>query len=433
MKKIIIAIIFFSFYTNIKAQERKTIIKGWTSYSQSIDVSKLESLEFRISAFLKNGNNKQSGNSALWVRIDKKNKSTGFFRNDAYNDNLNVSNKWKKFEIEGVIDKDAQNLYFGAFCQGNGDFYFDDFKLEIKSKNGGWKNIKIDNFDFEKNKSNDIWNEGIHINKISKVKNFEIKYSKENPFNGKQSLFIKGSNIIGNNQNGKFVNVNKVKLYYETYGEGEPLLMIHGNGQSISAFMNQIDEFSKFYKVILVDCRGRGNSTFDYKTKLTYSLEANDIKLFLDKIGVEKAHVLGWSDGGIIGLIMAINYPEKVNKLIAIGANINPQGLKGLEGMINTIDELEKNNKENKNDLSLSLYKLMAYYPKLEYSDLNKIESETLIMAGDHDEIKNIHTIKMYEAIKKSQLAILPNETHYFPEENPTFFNELVLGFLKKK
>jgi len=431
--KIIILIIFFSFFTNLKAQEKKTIIKDWTSYSQSIDVSKLEDLEFKVSAFLKKGNNKQSGKSALWVRVDKKNKTTGFFRNDVYNDNLVVSDKWKKFEIGGAIDKDAQNLYLGAFCQGNGDFYFDDFKLEIKSKSGEWKNVKIDNFDFEENKLNDIWNEGIHINKINKVKNFDIKYSKEKPFNGKQSLFIKGSNIIGNNQNGKFVNINKVKLYYETYGEGEPLLMLHGNGQSINAFMNQIDEFSKLYKVILVDCRGRGNSTFDYETELTYSLEANDIKLFLDKIGIEKTHILGWSDGGIIGLIMAINYPEKVDKLIAIGANINPQGLKDLEGMINTIDELEKNNQENKNDLSLSLYKLMANYPKLEYSDLNKIESETLIIAGDHDEIKNIHTINMYEAIKKSQLAILPNETHYFPEENPIFFNELVLKFLKKK
>ncbi len=426
-----VGILLLCFPLAIYAQKEKTIVKGWTSYSQSIDVSEEENLEFRVSAFLRKEKSNDKGKSALWVRVDKKDKSTGFFQNDAYNEKLIVSNEWQKFEIKGTIDKGAESLYFGAFCKGNGGFYFDNFKLEIKSKKGKWNTIKIVNFGFEKEPFSDSWNEGIHKLKINKIKNFVIQYSKHNPYSGKYSLFINGSNIIGNNENGKFVNVNNVKLYYEIYGKGKPLLMLHGNGQSISAFMNQVDEFSKNYKVILVDCRGRGNSTFDYETELTYTLEASDIKLFLDKINIDKTHILGWSDGGIIGLIMAINYPEKVDKLIAIGANINPKGLKDLDGIFNAISKLEKNNAENKSDLFISLYKLLAYYPKLEYDDLNSIKSETLIMAGDHDKIKNIHTIKMYEAIKNSQLAILPNETHYFPSDNPKFFNDIVLKFLK--
>ncbi len=431
MKRILVIAFFFAFSTTIYSQKDKTIIKGWASYSQSINVSKKENLEFRVSAYLRKGKSKSRGKSAIWVRVDKKDNTPGFFQNDAYNENIIVTEKWQKFEINGTIDLGAEDLYFGAFCDDNGDFYFDNFKIEIKSKKGKWNTIEIANFDFEKKYLNDSWNEGIHKAQIHKTKNFTIEYSKHNPHSGEHSLFIQGKNILGNNENGKFVTVNKVKLYYEIYGQGEPLLMLHGNGQSISAFMNQVDEFSKYYKVILVDCRGRGNSTFDYKTELTYTLEANDIKLFLDKINISKTHVLGWSDGGIIGLIMAINYPDKIDKLIAIGANINPDGLKDLKGMFNTISDLEKNNIKDENNLFISLYKLMAYYPKLKYSDLNTIESSTLIMAGDQDVIKNIHTIKMYEAIKNSQLAILPNETHFFPEQNPKLFNEIVLKFLK--
>lgn len=417
-------------FCSLNAQN-KTINKDWTAYSQSIDVSKWEESEFIVSAYLKKEENGTSGKSALWVRVDKKDNSGGFFRNDAYDESKKVSSEWKKFKIKGKIDSGADKLYFGAFCQGNGNYYFDKFELQIKNKKGQWENIKIINNSFEDKNSDDSWNEGIRKDNIINVKNFAISYSNQNSYNGNKSLYIKGENIIGNNKNGEFVDVNNVKLYYEVYGKGEPLLMLHGNGQSISAFINQVEYFSKFYKVILVDCRGRGNSTFDYETELTYSLEANDISLLLEKIGIKKAHVVGWSDGGIIGLIMAINYPEKVNKLVAIGANINPNGLKNLKAMLSTIEELEKGNNGN-NNLFIALYKLMAYYPKLDYDNLKAIKSKTLIMAGDRDEIKNIHTIKMYESIENAQLAILPNETHYFPEENPDFFNKLVMRFLKE-
>jgi len=428
--KTLFTLIFFYVFTISYAQTRAVIVKDWTSYSQSVDVSNKEGKAFRISAYLKKGILKTNGKSALWARVDKKDHAVGFFQNGLYNEKVIVSGIWQRFEIEGIIDQNAADLYFGAFCQGNGDFYFDSFKLEIKNKKGEWETINISNANFENDSSGDLWNEGIRKNKKQKVKNFTIEYAKNNPYSLQYALHIEGAGIIGDN-NGKYVKVNGVQLYYETYGQGEPLVMLHGNGQSIGAFMNQIDAFSKYYKVILVDCRGRGKSTFDNNSELTYTLQATDIKLFLDEINIDKAHILGWSDGGIIGLLMAINYPEKVDKLIAMGANIFPQGAYDLDGLLDSISSLEKTNTENKNDLIIALYKLMAYYPKLEYVDLNKISSETLIMAGDHDEIKNTHTIKIFEAIPHAQLAILPNETHYFPNENPEFFNELVLKFLK--
>ena len=231
-------------------------------------------------------------------------------------------------------------------------------------------------------------------------------------------------------ENGKYLDVNGVKLYYETYGEGEPLLMIHGNGGSFSCFENQVLEFSKHFKVVLVDCRGRGNSSYQKGIELTFDLLVEDINLFLDKLNIQKTSILGWSDGGIIGLLLAIKHPEKVNKLITSGANIFPEGVIYFEDMKKTTIDLEKNNKYHENDLAIDLNNLDLKYPNLKFTDLNVIKSKTLIIAGDHDIIKSEHTLKIYESIPNAQLAILPNSSHSALIENPKLFNEIALRFL---
>ncbi|WP_395048667.1 alpha/beta fold hydrolase [Flavobacterium sp.] len=231
-------------------------------------------------------------------------------------------------------------------------------------------------------------------------------------------------------ENGKYADVNGVKLFYEVYGEGEPLLMIHGNGGSFACFENQVAEFSKHFKVVLVDCRGRGNSSYQKGVELTFDLQVEDINIFLDKLNIKKTNILGWSDGGIIGLLFAIKYPEKVNKLVSSGANIFPDGALHQEELEKWITELENNNKNHENDLAIDLNNLDFKYPNLKYSDLNVIKSKTLIIAGDHDEIKGEHTLKIYESIPDAQLAILPNSSHSALIENPTLFNEIVLRFL---
>jgi len=231
-------------------------------------------------------------------------------------------------------------------------------------------------------------------------------------------------------ENGKYVDVNGVKLFYEVYGEGEPLLMIHGNGGSFNCFENQVAEFSKYFKVVLVDCRGRGNSSYQKGVQLTFDLQVEDINLFLDKLNIKKTNILGWSDGGIIGLLFAIKHPEKINKLVASGANIFPDGALHQEELEKWINDLENNNKNHENDLAIDLNNLDFKYPNLKYSDLNVIKSKTLIIAGDHDEIKGEHTLKIYESIPDAQLAILPNSSHSALIENSTLFNEIVLRFL---
>jgi len=231
-------------------------------------------------------------------------------------------------------------------------------------------------------------------------------------------------------ENGKYVDVNGVKLYYEVYGEGEPLLMIHGNGGSFICFENQVEEFSKHFKVILVDCRGRGNSSYQKGVELTFDLQVEDINLFLEKLNIKKTNIVGWSDGGIIGLLLALKHPEKVNKLVTSGANIFPEGVIHLDDMKKTVLDLESKNSNHENDLAIDLINLDIKYPNLSFANLNVIQSKSLIIAGDHDEIKNDHTLKIFESIPNAQLAILPKSSHSALIENASLFNQIVLKFL---
>ena len=122
---------------------------------------------------------------------------------------------------------------------------------------------------------------------------------------------------------GKYYDIRGFKMYCEVYGQGQPLLIIHGNGGSINNFVYQIPYFEKNYKVIIADSRSQGNSA-DSGDSLTYEMMADDYAALLDAMKIDSADVIGWSDGGINALLLAIRHPEKVKKLAATGANLVP-------------------------------------------------------------------------------------------------------------
>ncbi len=119
---------------------------------------------------------------------------------------------------------------------------------------------------------------------------------------------------------GKYENVNDIKVYYETYGEGESLLLLHGNSSSIAFFADQIPALAKHFKVIAMDSRAQGRTT-DSDQEITYALMASDVAALIDKLKLGKVNIVGWSDGGNIGLELAYAHPEKVNKVVTLGAN----------------------------------------------------------------------------------------------------------------
>src|SRR3977135_505271 len=133
----------------------------------------------------------------------------------------------------------------------------------------------------------------------------------------------KGIPYGSNKDVGKYYPIRGFKMYCEVYGQGQPLLIIHGNGGSINNFVYQIPYFSKKYKVILADSRAQGNSA-DPGDSLSYEMMADDYAALLDAMKIDSAYVIGWSDGGINALLLAIRHPEKVKKLASTGANLVP-------------------------------------------------------------------------------------------------------------
>lgn len=433
MKKNFVFLLLFWLFLGY-SQER-SIVSSWTAFTQALNIENKQNWNFRVTAKIRKDNKDNNSNCGLWCRIDNKDRSTGFFENQYYG--IKVTNEWKTYEIKGIINTNAKTINIGAFAQDNGDFYFDDFKLEVNDgKSKKWLEIPLENSGFENDiTASNTWFEGIHSQKITHVKHFTVGSSDYKPFSGNKSLLIKGQGIIGSMPDGKFMDVNGIKLYYEIYGEGEPLLMLHGNGQSISAFMNQKDTFAKKYKVIIVDCRERGKSTYDKTKELTFDIQTEDLKQFLEKLNIKKTKILGWSDGGILALSMAMKYPQLVDKIACSGANIFPEGVKDDEfkSMKEMLANLIKENKDHKNDVFIDLLNLDLKYPNWQYEDLKKIQCPSLIIAGDKDLIETEHTVKIAESIPQGQLAIIPNTSHYVPEEKPELFNELVIDFFENK
>jgi pimeloyl-ACP methyl ester carboxylesterase len=227
------------------------------------------------------------------------------------------------------------------------------------------------------------------------------------------------------------------QFYYETYGEGAPLLLIHGNGESIASFKRQIGEFSRHHRVIAMDSRGQGKSPLG-SAALTYEQMAEDSNALLDHLALKSVDVLGWSDGGIIGLLLAIHHPEKVGMLAVMGANIQPEGAYpwAVDGIIRVRKRLEAQVAGAKDPqalrLQLQLLDLLGNQPHIPLSDLAKIQIPTLVMAGDRDVIRDEHTLSIFHAIRKSQLAIFPGATHMIPEDDPARFNQTVLDFFDR-
>jgi len=244
-------------------------------------------------------------------------------------------------------------------------------------------------------------------------------------------------NIYGKNKEaGKYYDIRGFKMYAEVYGEGQPLLFIHGNGGSINHFTYQIPYFSKKYKVIIADSRAQGNSK-DNKDSISYEMMADDYAALLEAMKIDSAYVVGWSDGGINGLLLAIHHPEKVKKLAITGANLRPDTTAVPQSIWDLVYPIynELKNIVNKNEAqknALKMMRLLSEQPHIPLTDLHKISCPTLVIGGDHDVIKEEHTMEIYKNIPKSYLWILPNSGHSTPIVYADEFNKKIDDFFKQ-
>lgn len=400
--------------------------QSWQSVAFRIPVEKYRGLTFMLRASVKAEVVDDSASARLWARVDNQN-GHGFFAN-MWKTPIR-SSKWSTYTIEGPIGDSAVNLNFGTLSEFSGSFYYDDFKLTIKNKQGVWETIYQTGFE----NGLEGWKEGIFSRnpEVGKNKQFATTiYNTKSP-DHKNCLEITGANVMNygkNSKAGHYVKVNGINLYYEAYGQGTPLLILHGNGGSINDAELQIDFFKSKYKVIAVDSRGQGNS-IDNSTELTYDLMASDVNELLEQLHIDSAYIWGHSDGAILALILAMDHPKKVKKAIAYAANLSADTL----GLVpKEFEDIKQKATTSKDAKEKQLNMLMYKYPHIPFSDLNKIKAEILVMSGDDDMIPLPHTLEIYNHIKKSNLCILPAATHGGAWEKQELFQEIAVEFFEK-
>jgi pimeloyl-ACP methyl ester carboxylesterase len=332
--------------------------------------------------------------AALMVRVDGAGGKTLAF-NSMQNQKVNGTKDWAQYSIKTTIPPGAQYIYVAAILGGGGRLWIDDAE------------ILFDGVDISKAKINPDYNP-----------------------NSKSTLSYGNNAAVSGT-----VKLSNAKLYYETYGQGEPLLLLHGNSQSIAAFEFQIADLSKKFKVIAVDTRGQGQSSDETTGALSYDLFADDMRQLLDSLHIKKANILGWSDGGNTGLIMAVKYPEHVSKLAITGANLFPTTEALPDNVLKEVDKQLKvyqKGTDEHSKMEARLFTMLLNEPHLSFNDLKTIKCPVLVMAGEHDLILEQHTMAIAAAIPKSQVVIFKGATHYVPVDKPKEFNDAVINFFDK-
>lgn len=233
----------------------------------------------------------------------------------------------------------------------------------------------------------------------------------------------------GNNpEAGKYASINGIKMYYEIYGSGTPVVLLHGNGGSIVGHSKRIEYFSKKYKVIAIDSRAHGKS-IDTTSVLTYEMMAKDIHDLLDTLTIDSALIWGQSDGAILALLLAIHYPEKVRKAAGFAANLRPDTTAIIPEILEWAGTLSKQVISTKDK---QLLRLVMEQPHIPVSDLNRIRAPFLVMMGDRDVIQFGHSIEIFKNIPTGFFFVMPGSTHFGVYEHPDWFNMILDDFFQK-
>jgi pimeloyl-ACP methyl ester carboxylesterase len=234
-------------------------------------------------------------------------------------------------------------------------------------------------------------------------------------------------------QDGRFwADVNGHKMYYEVHGNGPTLLLLHGGGSSGGeTFERQLNSFARHHQIILPDQVGQGR-TPDIPEALSYTAMMRDTVALLKSLKLSKTNVVGFSDGGILALMLAVNHPEMVRRLVVSGVNIAPEGL--------TQDALDDLRADPLTDEPLTfdekLRQLWLNAPtekELNLELLANIKHPVLLISGDRDAITLEHTLKIYRAIPNAELCILPGTDHGTFTARPNWVNPIALNFLDRK
>ena len=236
------------------------------------------------------------------------------------------------------------------------------------------------------------------------------------------------------------VDVGDASIYYATYGTGDPVVLLHGGLGNSDHWAFQLPVLADKFQVIVIDSRGQGRSTLSKQTKLTYRVMANDVIEVLDHLEIEKASFVGWSDGGVIALDVAIQKPARVNKLFVFGANYDSSGRKPRKGTATFAAyaakcraDYRKIAKDPKayGDVVASLMPVWRSQGGFSKDQLRGISATAVMAIGDHDElIRSDHVAEMAKLIPGAELVVFQNASHFALWQDPKAFNKALLELL---
>jgi pimeloyl-ACP methyl ester carboxylesterase len=238
---------------------------------------------------------------------------------------------------------------------------------------------------------------------------------------------------------GQYADINGVRIYYETFGEGPPVLVLHGGTAFIETMHYQITALAGDHFVIAPDSRGHGRSS-DGDGPLHYAQMADDMIALLDRLHVDKADIVGWSDGGIIALNLAMRYPDRVGRIAISGANFDTEGL---------VDVPDPNADPESDEVAGQRYfykrlapdpdhwpvfyrkvlTMWASEPHYTLTELSTIKAPVLVMAGEFDSVKRAHTDALAAAIPNAEEVIIKGASHFAPVEKSDEVNAHIAAF----
>jgi pimeloyl-ACP methyl ester carboxylesterase len=241
---------------------------------------------------------------------------------------------------------------------------------------------------------------------------------------------------------GEYVNAGGVRTYYEVYGEGEPLVLLHGGLATAESWVMQVPALAEGYRVYVPERRGHGR-TPDAAGPITYEMMAANTAAFLDATGTGAANLVGWSDGAVVGMLVALRRPELVRKLVVIGQYFNFEGeVPEFRAMIDywgtdlpeALHEVyDRVSPDGPEHFPVVLEKMMRMWreePDLAFSELAGVRAPVLLMQGDDDIVKVEHSAALAATLPEAQLAVVPGSSHMAPLEKPVLVNQLILDFL---
>ena len=241
---------------------------------------------------------------------------------------------------------------------------------------------------------------------------------------------------------GSIADLRGIKMYYEIHGKGPPLILLHGGAGDGRQFSKQVPFFEGTYKLIVPDACAQGRTT-DRPGPLSYHAMAEDVVALMDRLHVTKARVMGWSDGGNVGLDLAIHHPDRISHLVTFGANFSPDGANAQDrAWADTATaaafgpDMKKGyqaispNRDHYEEAMNKIIQLWKTQPNFTTEELGRIRAKTMIVAGEFDLVRREHTEALAKAIPGAKLWIVPGANHGVMIDKADQVNPAVADFL---